>query len=93
MRKNDIVDYIVNNTYLRRSQAITAVDSIVEAISNSLVNGENIYIRGFATISVVTTAPKIGRNINKGVCMPIPAKKKAKIKLCEELKQKMNHEQ
>lgn len=58
MIKSDIVDYIINTTTLSRSQAIAATDSVVEAISNSLIKGESVFIRGFATIKAVTTAPK-----------------------------------
>lgn len=32
MTKNDIVDHIVNNTTLSRSQAIVATESVVNAI-------------------------------------------------------------
>ena len=49
MKKNDIVDYVINNTTLSRSQAIAATESVVEAISSSLVKGESVFIRGFAT--------------------------------------------
>lgn len=45
MIKTDIVDYIVNNTTLSRSQAINATDSVIEAISHSLIKGESVFIR------------------------------------------------
>ncbi len=90
MRKNDIVDYVVNNTTLSRSQAIIATESVVEAISSSLVRGESVYIRGFATIKSVTTAPKVARNISKGTVVNIPARNTAKLVLCKELKERIN---
>ena len=40
MIKTDIVDYIVNNTTLSRSQAINATDSVIEAISHSLIKAK-----------------------------------------------------
>lgn len=52
MRKADIVDYLTSNTSLSRSQAITAIDSVFEAIEKSLCKDESVYIRGFATIKV-----------------------------------------
>lgn len=90
MKKTDIVDYIVSNTTLRRSQAIAATDCVVDAISRSLINGESVYIRGFATIKAVITAPKKARNINKGTVVTIPAQNSAKLVLCKELKERMN---
>ena len=90
MKKNDIVDYVINNTTLSRSQAIAATESVVEAISSSLVKGESVFIRGFATIKAVTTAPKKARNISKGTVVSIPAQNTAKLVLSKELKNRMN---
>lgn len=90
MKKIDIVDYIVSNTALSRSQAIAATDSVVEAISKSLIKGESVFIRGFATIKAVTTAPKKARNISAGTVVTIPAQNTAKLVLSKELKERMN---
>lgn len=92
MKKTDIVDYVINNTKLTRSQAIAATESVVEAITQSLINGESVYLRGFATIKAITKAPKIGRNLNKGTAVAIPARKSAKLHLCKELKERMNND-
>lgn len=90
MRKREIVDYVINDTTLSRSQAIAATNSVIDAISQSLVKGESVYLRGFATIKAITTAPKKARNINKGTVVALPAKKSAKLHLCKELKERMN---
>lgn len=90
MKKIDIVDYIVSNTTLSRSQAIAATESVVEAICNSLTKGESVFIRGFATIKAVTTAPKKARNISAGTVVTIPAQNTAKLVLSKELKERMN---
>lgn len=90
MKKNDIVDYVISNTTLSRSQAIAATESVVEAISNSLINGESVFIRGFATIKAIQKAPKKARNISKGVTVYIPAQNTAKLVLSKELKNRMN---
>jgi DNA-binding protein HU-beta len=90
MRKNDIVDHIVNTTTLSRSQAIAATESIAEAISQSLIKGESVFIRGFATFKAITTKPKKARNISKGTVVTIPAQNSAKLVLSKELKERMN---
>lgn len=90
MIKNDIVEHIVNNTTLSRAQAIAATDCVIAAVSCSLIKGESVFIRGFATIKVVTTASKKARNISKGTEMTIPAQKTARLILSKELKSKMN---
>lgn len=90
MKKNDIVDYVISNTTLSRSQAIAATDCVVEAISNSLINGESVFIRGFATIKAIQKAPKKARNISKGTVVTIPEQNSAKLVLSKELKHRMN---
>lgn len=92
MKRTDIVDYVVSNTPLTRSQAIAAVESTVEAISQALIKGDSVYLRGFATIKSITTAPKKARNISKGIVVTIPARRTAKIILGRELKNQMNNE-
>ena len=81
MTRKDIVDHVVDNTTLSRSQAIEATEAVVGAICKSLRTGESVFIRGFATIKVVTTAPKIARNISTGTTVTVPAKKSAKLVL------------
>ena len=93
MRKNDIVEHIVSTTTLTRSQAIAATDSVIEAISKSLIKGESVFIRGFATFKATTTAPKTARNIAKGTTVTIPARNTAKLVLSKELKEQMNPEE
>lgn len=90
MKKNDIVDYIINNTILTRSQAMIATDTVFEAIAQSLINGESVFIRGFATIKAINTAIRKARNINKGTFVVVPPQKSAKLVLSKELKQRMN---
>lgn len=78
MTKKDIVDHVINNTTLSRSQAIEATESIVEAIRSSLEKGESVYIRGFATVKVVERKQKTARDIRKGTTVIVPARKAVK---------------
>lgn len=45
MKKIEIVEHVINNTTISRSQAIQAVDCVFDAIENSLCKGESVYIR------------------------------------------------
>lgn len=65
MKKIEIVEHVINNTTISRSQAIQAVDCVFDAIENSLCKGESVYIRGFATIKAHTSKRKKARNISK----------------------------
>lgn len=91
MTKKDIVDYIVNNTTLRRSQAIAAIDSMADAITGSLVRGESVHIRGFATIKFIITKPRKARDITRKTVVSVPPKKSAKLMLCKALRERLNN--
>lgn len=43
MRKIEIVEHVINNTTISRSQAIQAVDCAFDAIEKALCKGESVY--------------------------------------------------
>ena len=88
MTKNEIISEVVSTTNLTRSQAIKAYDAIFKSIQKSLIKGERVSLRGFATIKVVKTKERISYLHGKQV--PIPACATARLKLCMELKKQMN---
>lgn len=90
MTKQDIIDHLTNDRGLHRSSAIRAVDGVIDAISDSLVRGEAVTLRGFATIKPVTVAEKMGRNMNNDTPVVIPAHRAVKLVLSKELKDKLN---
>ncbi|UWG05577.1 MAG: DNA-binding protein [Bacteriophage sp.] len=91
MTKTEIVEHIIANTTFSRSQAQTAVDSVINAIIDTLTNGGSVYLRGFATIKAHTTKERKARNINKGAAMTIPAQHTVKFLLSKQLKKRMNN--
>ena len=44
----------------------------MESVKDSLVNGENVYLRGFGSIVVQKRVEKTARNISKNTTMIIP---------------------
>lgn len=92
MTKKEILDHIVHNTTLTRSQAAKAYDSIIKAIKGSLIKGENVYLRDFATLKVVKTKARRARLFKRGTSIVIPTRNTVKFKSCETLKKQMNYE-
>ena len=90
MTKQDIIEHLTYKCGLHRSSAISAVEGIFNAISDSLARGEAVTLRGFATIKVVNIAQKIGRNITAKTPVTIPAHKTVKLVTSNELKNKLN---
>jgi DNA-binding protein HU len=90
MTKNEIIDAVICQTDLPRSQALKAFEGILESIKQSLVKGEDVTLRGFATLKVVRTKDRV--SCLHGKQTAIPAMNTVKIKISTELKKRMNHE-
>lgn len=90
MTKQDIIDHLTSNCGLHRSSAIRAVDGVLNSVSDALIRGEAVTLRGFATIKPVDKAEKIGRNMNTDKPVVIPAHRSAKLVLSKEFKEKLN---
>lgn len=90
MTKKEIAEHVVGNTTLTKSQAITAVDAIFGAITESLMNGKDVSIRGFGTFKAVTTKERNARNISKGTVVRVPARHTVKLILSKQLKSILN---
>lgn len=88
MTKNEILSEVMDTTDLTRSQAAKAYDAIFKSIKKSLIKGESVSLRGFATIKVVKTKERM--SYLRGKQVPIPAVNTARLKLSIELKKQMN---
>jgi DNA-binding protein HU-beta len=73
MTKAEIVAEIANKTGIEKVSIQATVEAFMDAIKASLVNGENVYLRGFGSFIVKKRAEKTGRNISKNTTIIIPA--------------------
>ena len=73
MTKADIVNEIINKTGLEKVVVEAIVEEIMATIKSHMVQGENIYLRGFGTFQITKRAEKTARNITKNTVIKIPA--------------------
>jgi DNA-binding protein HU-beta len=73
MTKAEIVKEIANKTGIEKVAVQATVEAIMDSIKKSMINGENIYLRGFGTFLLKKRAEKTGRNISKNTTVMIPA--------------------
>lgn len=73
MTKAEIVIEIINKTGLEKVVVQGTVEAFMETMKQSMVKGENIYLRGFGTFLLKKRAAKTGRNITKNTSVKIPA--------------------
>jgi len=72
MRKADLISQISDKTGIPKVDVMVALETMFKEIKESLIAGENIYIRGFGSFITKKRAAKIGRNIKKNVAVAIP---------------------
>lgn len=67
-----------------------AVKVIIEHMSETLVDGGRIEIRGFGSFSLHHRAPRLGRNPKTGESVPLGAKRAPHFKPGKELRDRVN---
>ncbi|HFB61549.1 MAG TPA: integration host factor subunit beta [Bacteroidetes bacterium] len=75
MTKAEIVADIANKTGIEKVAVQAVVESFMESLKETMINGENVYLRGFGSFIIKERAEKTGRNISKNTTIVIPAHK------------------
>lgn len=73
MTKAEIVADIATKTGIEKVAVQAVVESLMETIKETMVSGENVYLRGFGSFIIKKRAEKTGRNISKNTTIIIPA--------------------
>ncbi|GAB1419593.1 HU family DNA-binding protein [Bacteroidales bacterium] len=73
MTKAEIVADIAAKTGVEKAAVQAVVESFMEGVKDSMMNGENVYLRGFGSFIIKRRAEKTGRNISKNTTIIIPA--------------------
>ena len=76
MTRSDLVEELAARFgQLTQRDAEYAVKTILDAVSDALVRGHRIEIRGFGSFSVNHRPPRMGRNPRSGEAVHIPEKR------------------
>ena len=73
MTKAEIVNEVAKSTGVEKVTVQTVVESFMECVKGSLIEGEPVYLRGFGSFIIKHRAEKAARNITKKTTMTIPA--------------------
>ncbi|MCS6935120.1 MAG: HU family DNA-binding protein [Chitinophagales bacterium] len=90
MNKTTLIERVARDAKLSKKQAGDAVESVINAISQTLAKGGKVTLVGFGSFSVVKRAPRKGRNPKTGKEVIIKARKVARFKPGIELAKKVN---
>ena len=72
MTKADIVNEIAKKTGIEKVTVQRTVEEFMDAVKESMVEGNNVYLRGFGSFIVKKRAKKTARNISKNTTIIIP---------------------
>ncbi|MCE2880484.1 MAG: integration host factor subunit beta [Comamonadaceae bacterium] len=76
MTRSDLVEELANRfPQLTQKDAESAVKAILDAMSQALVRGHRIEIRGFGSFTINRRPPRMGRNPRSGESVAIPEKR------------------
>jgi len=73
MTKAEMVREIADKTGVEKQVVMQIVEGVMESIRNSMINGEEVFLRGFGSFIIKRRAPKTARNISKNTTIVIPA--------------------
>ena len=73
MTKAELVREIADKTGVEKQVVMQIVDGVMESIRNSMINGEEVFLRGFGSFIIKRRAQKTARNISKNTTIVIPA--------------------
>ena len=90
MSKQELVNYVADQTGLSKKDAEAAVSSVVDGVKSALVKGNSVTLVGFGTFSVSHRGARTGRNPQTGATIQIPARKAPVFKAGKGLKDAVN---
>ena len=73
MTTADIVTEIAKSTGVEKVLVQEIIEAFMESVKGSLINQENVYLRGFGSFIIKKRAEKVARDILKNTTITIPA--------------------
>jgi len=85
MTKAELINDIAIATGYDKTTISVVVEAFMESVKKNLVDGENVYLRGFGSFTTKTRKEKVARNIGKHMSVIVPAHRVVAFKPAAEL--------
>ncbi len=89
MNKSDLIQAVVEKTELTKKNSASALDAMLDGITESLAKGDKVQLVGFGTFEVRSRQAREGRNPATGETIRIAASKAPAFKAGKALKDKV----
>ena len=93
MNKSELIEAMAEQLNLPSKTATSIVNTILEAMADALVRGENVELRGFGSFTVREYETYTGRNPKTGEQIKVKPKKLPFFKVGKELKEAVDAKQ
>ena len=90
MNKTELTKAIAEKANLTQAAAGDYLNATIDAITEALIEGQEIAIPGFGTYKITERAARTGRNPATGATIEIPASKAISFKASKALNEKLN---
>jgi DNA-binding protein HU-beta len=90
MNKSELIDAVASAADLSKVAATKAVDAVLDTVTTTLKNGEQVTLVGYGTIEVRARAARSGRNPQTGETINIKASNAPAFKAGKALKDAVN---
>lgn len=87
----DLAEAVYEEVGLSRNESADLVESILDIVSDALVDGDNVKISSFGSFAVREKGERIGRNPKTGVEVPIKPRKVLVFRASHVLKDRINN--
>ena len=90
VKKIDLVSTIASETGLTATDTKIIIDAVIESLSDTLLAGNTVELRGFGTFNIVERGARKARNINTGESLDVASRKYITMKPCQSMKNLIN---
>jgi DNA-binding protein HU-beta len=90
MTKLQLIESVAAATSQTKSEVEKTIDATLDRITNALVSGDKVDLRGLGIFESKDTKARMGRNPSTGATIEIPASRKASFRPGKELKERLN---
>ena len=91
MKKSDLLNNISIKLGIQRATCESIIDALVQEITDALVAGDKVAIKGFMTFDLGERAERNARNPATGEIVRFPAVKTVKCKMSREIRDAINN--
>jgi len=90
MTKSELIEELTQKTNITKKRIETVINCVFDKMTQTLVNGDRIEIRGFGSWHVKEYKTYVGRNPKTGDSVTVPEKKLPFFKVGKELKKNID---